>query len=218
YNRTVFTTFHEFHRQTFNKGITPAISEIKKGKKDVIVTGSALLTSRGIYKMSLNRYESALLLLLQKKANTPVSLTLKIPSTSVESNSDLKDTDGGDFVTINVLSMDRDIHTDYSDNHFKFHVKMDLKIAVSELTFNMDIDKDRKKLTSLITKQLNKDLNDLIHNIQKQQLDPFGFGDYARAFQYKEWKQVEVDWPSAFSKANVKVAPTIKILENGIIK
>ena len=52
----------------------------------------------------------------------------------------------------------------------------------------MDIDKDRKKLTSLITKQLNKDLNDLIHNIQKQQLDPFGFGDYARAFQYEEWK------------------------------
>jgi hypothetical protein len=34
--------------------------------------------------------------------------TLKIPSTSVESNSDLKDTDGGDFVTINVLSMNRD--------------------------------------------------------------------------------------------------------------
>lgn len=33
YNRTVFTPFHEFHRQTFNKGITPAISEIKKGKK-----------------------------------------------------------------------------------------------------------------------------------------------------------------------------------------
>ncbi|PKJ55315.1 Ger(x)C family spore germination protein [Bacillus sp. SN10] len=218
YNRTVFTTFHEFHRQTFNKGITPAISEIKKGKKDVIVTGSALLNSRGIYKMSLNRYESALLLLLQKKANTPVSLTLKIPSTSVESTSDLKDTDGGDFVTINVLSMNRDIHTEYSDNYFKFNVKMGLKISVSELTFNMDIDKDRKKLTSLITKQLNKDLNDLIHKIQKQQLDPFGFGDYARAFQYEEWKKVEDDWPSAFSKANVKVAPTIKILENGIIK
>lgn len=33
YNRTVFTTFHEFHRQTFNKGITPAISEIKKEKR-----------------------------------------------------------------------------------------------------------------------------------------------------------------------------------------
>lgn len=154
----------------------------------------------------------------KKKANTPVSLTMKIPSTQVESNSDLKDTEGKDFVTINVLNMNRDIHTGYSDNRFKFNIKMDFKVSVSELTFNMDIDKDRKKLTSLIAKQLNKDLNDLIHKIQKQQLDPFGFGDYARAFQYKEWKQVEDDWPSAFSKANVKVAPTIKILENGIIK
>ncbi|EJR65332.1 Ger(X)C family germination protein [Bacillus cereus VD115] len=218
YNRTVFTTFHEFHRQTFNKGITPAISEIKKGKKDVIVTGSALLTSRGIYKMSLNRYESALLLILQKKANTPVSLTIKIPSTRVESNSNLKDTEGNDFVTINVISMNRNIRSGYSDNRFKFNIKMNLKIAISEITFNMDLDKDKKKLTSLIARQLNKDLNELIHKIQKQQLDPFGFGDYARAFQYKEWKKVEDDWPNAFSKANAKVTPTIKILESGIIK
>lgn len=101
-----------------------------------------------------------------KKANIPVSLTMKIPSHSVETNSHLKDTEGEDFVSINVLSMNRDIRTDYSDNHFKFNVKMDFKIAVSELTFNMDIDKDRKKLTSLITKQLNKDLNNLIHKIQ----------------------------------------------------
>lgn len=168
--------------------------------------------------MSLNRYESALLLMVQKKANIPVSLTMKIPSNLVESNSHLKDTKGDDFITINVFSMSHDIGTDYSDNRFKFNIKMDLKIAVSELTFNMDIENDRKKLTSLITKQLNNDLNDLIHKIQKQQLDPFGFGDYARAFQYEEWKQVEDDWPSSFSKANVKVAPTIKILENGIIK
>ncbi|EJS70141.1 hypothetical protein ICU_01797 [Bacillus cereus BAG2X1-1] len=74
------------------------------------------------------------------------------------------------------------------------------------------------KLTPLITKQLNKDLNGLIHKIQKQQLDPFGFSDYARAFHYTEWKKVEDDWPSAFSKASVKVTPTIKTLESGIIK
>ncbi|WP_434164236.1 Ger(x)C family spore germination protein [Bacillus thuringiensis] len=220
YNRTVFTTFHEFHRQTFNKGITPVISEIKKGKKDIVVTGSALLTSRGVYKMSLNRYESALLLMLQKKANTPVSLTMKIPSTSVESNGNLKETEGEDFVTINVLTVKRNIDTGYNDNHFRFNTKMNFNVSISEMTFNMDIDKvkDKKKLTSFITKQLHNDLNDLIHKIQKQQLDPFGFGDYARAFQYKEWKKVEDDWPSAFSKASLKVTPTIKILENGIIK
>ncbi|PFI05921.1 spore germination protein, partial [Bacillus cereus] len=85
--------------------------------------------------MSLNRYESALLLMVQKKANIPVSLTMKIPSNLVESNSHLKDTKGDDFITINVLSLSHDIGTDYSDNRFKFNIKMDLKIAVSELTF-----------------------------------------------------------------------------------
>lgn len=64
----------------------------------------------------------------------------------------------------------------------------------------MDIDKDRKKLTSLVTKQLNKDLNNLIHKIQKQQLDPFGFGDYARAFQYEEWKKLKTLGRVSFQK------------------
>lgn len=170
--------------------------------------------------MSLNRYESALFLMLQKKANTPVSLTMKIPSASVENNSALTDTEGSDFVTINVLSINRDIGTDYSDNRFKFNIKLNFNISISEITFNMDIDKDKdkKKLSSLIAKQLNKDLNELIHKIQKQELDPFGFGDYARAFQFKEWQKIEDDWPSAFSKSSVKVTPTIKILESGIIK
>lgn len=69
----------------------------------------------------------------KRKANIPVSLTIKIPSHSVESNSHLKDTEGDDFVTINVLSMNRDIRTDYSDNHFKFKVKMDLKLPYLNL-------------------------------------------------------------------------------------
>ncbi len=154
----------------------------------------------------------------KKKANTPVSLTMQIPSASVENNSDLTDTEGSDFVTINVLSINRDIGTDYGDNRFKFNIKLNFNISIAEITFNMDIDKDKKKLSSLIAKQLNKDLNELIHKIQKQQLDPFEFDDYARAFQYKEWKKVEDDWPNAFSKASVKIIPTIKILESGIIK
>ncbi len=40
--------------------------------------------------------------------------------------------------------------------------------------------------------------------------------DILRPLLFKEWN--EDNWPSAFSKANVKVTPTIKILENGIIK
>ncbi|MEN1937535.1 Ger(x)C family spore germination protein [Paenibacillus sp. 102] len=218
YNRTVFTTFHEFHRQTFNKGITPAISEIEKGKRELIVTGSALLTRRGIYKMSLNRPESALLLMLQKEAIPPVSLTIHMPSVPVAIQGSLRNTKGKDFVTINVLDINRDISTRYNGNHFVFDMKMKLKASIAERTFDIDMKKDEEKLTALITKKLEKDFNDLIHKVQRQKLDPFGFGDYARAFQYKQWKEIENEWPNTFSEAIVKVTPTLRILENGIIE
>lgn len=84
--------------------------------------------------------------------NILVLFILKIFFILVESNSDLKDIDGGDFVIINVFSMNCDIYIDYSDNYFKFYVKMDLKIVVFEFIFNMDIDKDRKKLIFFIIK------------------------------------------------------------------
>ncbi len=58
----------------------------------------------GLYKMSLNRHESTLLI-LQKKANIPVSLTMHIPSAPVTSNNRLQDTKEKDFITINVLSI-----------------------------------------------------------------------------------------------------------------
>lgn len=218
YNRTVFTTFHEFHRQTFNKGITPAISEVEKGKRELVVTGSALLTRRGIYKMSLNRPESALLLMLQKEAIPPVSLTIHIPSAPVAIQGSLRNTKGKDFVTINVLDINRDISTRYNGNHFVFDMKMKLKASIAERTFDIDMKKDVEKLTALITKKLEKDFNDLIHKVQRQKLDPFGFGDYARAFQYKQWKEIENEWPNTFSEASVKVTPTLRILENGIIE
>ncbi|MEK4738191.1 MULTISPECIES: Ger(x)C family spore germination protein [Bacillus] len=218
YNRTVVATFHEFHQQTFNKGITPTISEIKEGENEIIVTGSALLTSRGIYKISLNRHESALLLMLKKKVNPPVSLTMPIYAKRVETDSSLRNSKEKDFITINVQDIKRDLSTRYDRNHFVFNIKLNLKISIAERTFDVNMKKDKGELAALITKQLNKDFNNLIHKIQREKLDPFGFGDYARAFQYEHWKKVENDWPNAFSEASVTVTPVVKILENGIIK
>lgn len=106
----------------------------------------------------------------------------------------------------------------YDRNHFIFNIKLNLKISIAERTFDVNMRKDKGELAALITKQLNKDFNNLIHKIQSEKLDPFGFGDYARSFQYKHWKKVENDWPNAFSEASVTVTPVVKILENGIIK
>jgi Ger(x)C family germination protein len=218
YNHTAFTTFQEFHRQSFDQGITPAISEIKKGEKDIVVTGSALLTNRGLYKMSLDRQESALLLMLQKKANPPVTLTIRLPSLPFKTQNSLKNVKGTDFVTLDVESLDRDLSTRYDRDHFAFDVKMKLNVAIDERTFNMNTKKYKEKLTAILAKQLGRDLNGLIKKVQKQQLDPFGFGEYARAYQYQHWKRVKNHWPTEFSKATVTVTPTLRILEHGVIE
>lgn len=216
YNRTSYTTIQEFHRQLFNKGITPTISEIKKGEKDLVMTGSALLTNQGFYKMSLNRQESAFLLMLQNKATMPVSLTIRMPSQAFETSYSSENMNNSEFITINVISMEQKCTTDYDRDHFAFGVKMKLNVSLAERTFNMK--KDQEKLDSILTKQLGKDLNRLIQKVQKQQLDPFGFGDYARAFQYQHWKRVENQWPTEFSKATVIVKPTVRVLDQGIIE
>jgi Ger(x)C family germination protein len=210
-NNTIFTTVQNFHTQLFNKGITPAVSEIKKGKNTIVVTGSALLNNRGIYKMSLNRRESELLLMLQEKAKPPIPFTLSIPTQSLKTLNVTKHEKGTDFVTINIYGLNRSISTDYEKNHFSFDVKMNLEVSLEERTFDVDMKKKQKQLAAILTDLLEKEFTGLIRKVQKKHLDPFGFGWYARAFQYKQWKKVDNRWPDEFSRATVKVTPTVEI-------
>ncbi|UQZ83762.1 hypothetical protein SK3146_02969 [Paenibacillus konkukensis] len=112
----------------------------------------------------------------------------------------------------------RDIETRYTNNQFQFNVKLKLDVSLAERTFNMNMGKNGDDLSAVLTGQLAGELNRLIQKIQKQELDPFGFGDYARAFQYRHWKTVEENWPAAFAKAAVTVSPALKILDHGIIE
>lgn len=217
-NRTAFTAIQHFHTLAFDKGITPAISEIKKGKKAIVVTGSVLLDKKARYKMSLNRRESALLLMLQKKAKLPVSLTIRMPPPSLKTSNIGKNGKDTDFVTVNIVGLSRSISTHYKKNRFSFDVKMNLEIDLAERTFDVDMKKKQEQLTAIITDQLEKELNGLIQKVQKQHLDPFGFGWYARAYQYQQWKKVDNRWPDEFSRATVTVTPIIKIKGHGVIQ
>ncbi|WP_286884462.1 Ger(x)C family spore germination protein [Aneurinibacillus sp. UBA3580] len=217
-NRTAFVTLQQFHTLAFDKGITPAISEIKKGKNAIVVTGSALLDNRGVHKMSLNRRESALLLMLQKKSRLPVSLTIRMPSSSLETLNIKKNRKNTDFVTVDIVGLSRSISTHYKKSRFLFDVKMNLEIDLVERTLDVDMKKKKEQLTAIITDQLEKELNGLIQKVQKQHLDPFGFGWYARAYQYQQWKKVDNRWPDEFSRATVTVTPIIKIKGHGVIQ
>jgi Ger(x)C family germination protein len=212
------TTLQQFHTLVFDKGITPAISEIKKGKNAIVVTGSALLDSRGVYKMSLNRLESRLLLMLQKKAQLPIPLTVRMPSLSLKKPNARENVKGKDFVTISIHKLSSKISTDYKKNHFSFDVKMNLDVSIEERTFDADMEKKQEQIAAILADQLEKKLNALIQKIQKKHLDPFGFGWYARAYQYQQWKKVDNRWPDEFSRATVTVTPIINIKTYGVIQ
>jgi hypothetical protein len=199
YNRRAIATVDEFHRESFDKGMTPSISEIKKGK-------------------ALNRRESAWLLMLQKKAKLPVSFTTRLPSASLKKSNFHKNIKGRDFISVNVTRLNRDLSTDYDSGHFTFDVKMKLDVSIVERTFDMDMKKNKGKLAAMITEQIGEELNGLIKKIQKQQLDPISFGDYACAFRYQQWKKVENHWPNKFSRATVTVKPSVKIIEYGVVE
>ncbi|WP_353936516.1 Ger(x)C family spore germination C-terminal domain-containing protein [uncultured Brevibacillus sp.] len=84
--------------------------------------------------------------------------------------------------------------------------------------FPFNMTKDYKKLEKMIEEELRHDYEQLIAKCQKKELDPFGFGLYARAYAYKDWKKVEDDWPKAFAKATVRIVPDVSIKGNGVIK
>ncbi|MED4726692.1 Ger(x)C family spore germination protein [Aneurinibacillus migulanus] len=218
YNGTVFTTSQKFHTYVFDKGITPAISEIKKDKNGLVVTGSALLDNKGKYKMSVNRRESALLLMLQQEATNPVVFTVRMPSLPFKKPNKLQNVKGQDFITININDSKRTITTRYKNNRFVFDIKMKLNVTLSERTFDMDMLKEKNRLSAVITKQFRKEVTALVEKVKKEKLDPFGFGWYARAYQYEHWKKNKDRWPDEFAKATVTITPDVKISTYGVIE
>ena len=77
-HETVMTTLHELHRQMYEKGITPAISDLEMDEK-LELRGTALLNEKGKYVDSLRVQENVLLMILQKQIKKELPLTLQLP-------------------------------------------------------------------------------------------------------------------------------------------
>ncbi|MCI1695701.1 Ger(x)C family spore germination protein [Aneurinibacillus aneurinilyticus] len=218
YNGTISTTLQKLHTHMFDKGITPAISEMKKDKKGLVVTGSALLDNKGMYKMSLSRRESSLLLLLRQEAKIPVVFTIRMPSLPFKRPNKLQNVKGHDFITLNITESKRNIKTRYKNNRFVFDIKMNLNVTLAERTFDMNMGKEKDRLSAIIAEQFKKEVTAFVEKVKKEKLDPFKFGWYARAHQYEHWKKNKDRWPDEFAKATVNITPNIKISSYGVIE
>lgn len=212
-HETVKTTMHELHRQMLEKGITPAISELRMDKKPELI-GTALLNEKGKHVGSLRFQEDELLRILQKQAKGDLSLSIRLPQ--------MKKRGGGifnnDVVSFNLGDINNKIKTAYRHGRFQFDILIRSNITLTERGFPFDVEKKSDELEKMIGEQVEQQFMKLISKIQKYKIDPIGLGLYARAYEFKEWQKVEDDWGNALSKADITVKVKIKMKSMGPVK
>ncbi|REE81270.1 Ger(x)C family germination protein [Paenibacillus taihuensis] len=207
------TTLFTMQRQIYEKGVTPYITELRREPGEIRLMGTALLNKEGKYVTSLNIVENELLQILQDEKYQDLTLTVVLPE---------KDKPGTVFhmgtVSFYVKKVNRKIKTSYRGGQFQFTYEIGLPIQITERLFDYNVKDDAHKLEQMINEQLNKQLRNLLQKLQKNKVDPIGLGLFARAFEYRNWKKVQNDWPEAFAKAEIHVNVHTSIKDYGEIK
>jgi Ger(x)C family germination protein len=209
--RAVKGTLQELHREVYEKGMTPIISEMKKGKK-LEYSGMTLLYNKGKYAASLDVPESTLLLVLKNEKRREFNLTIPIFPIEKEKNIFHKNE-----MSFQASRLKTKIKTSYKKDTFHFDMKVNMTVNIMERIFPEDEVK-KAELVKLMEKELQKQFTDLIKKIQKKKIDPIGLGLYARAYHYEQFKKVDNDWGKALAESDINVSVNVKINAYGAVK
>lgn len=200
---TVLTTLQEFHHDHFEKGITPAFTELKRQGDELLVTGTALLNDEGKYALSVGYLDSSLILMIKRGVKEPIPMSFLVNQPS-----------GVLSVQVNKIKNKMDVT--YKGDQLTFDIDLKLKVSITENTSSINLEKDVLKTQKFIEKKIKKHIEELFTKMQKHKLDPFGLGLHVRAHEYKKWKTFEDDWPEEFSKAKVNVKTDVTIIGYGV--
>lgn len=207
-NVTVKTTFKELYRQVKDKGITPSISSIKRiNNQKIKITGTMLLDYQNLFKESLSPNENKLLTLLQGKIKGDYPFTIKNPLKQINKQ----------WISISAQRMNVNTKVVYT-NRFKFQIQINMGTEIIEKYPGSYTSITNRELEKAISQQLKKELTKFIQKVKRANIDPIGFGLYARAFQYKNWVPYEQKWGEELSRANIDIKVNVKVRDVGSIK
>ncbi|CAN7739788.1 Ger(x)C family spore germination protein [Paenibacillus sp. LjRoot56] len=207
-NLVQVSTLFDLHRQMYEKGITPYLTDLRKDT-EVVAAGTMLLSKKGKYAYAISNTENQLLQMLQKEKNGPLSFTVKLPEEKGDSP----------FVTgalsFYALRIKRDLKVTFEENKFVFDIQCSIPIQLTDKPFTFDVRNDASKLEAEINQQLEAQMKSLVKKMQEHEVDPIGLGLYARAYQFKAWEHVQDEWGHAFSEADVRIHVKTKIKNMG---
>jgi Ger(x)C family germination protein len=207
-NLVQVTTLFDLHRQMYEKGITPYLTDLRKDT-EVVAAGTLFLSKKGKYAYTINNTENQLLQMLQKEKIGALSITVKLPEEKGESFFETG------TLSFYALRVKRDMKVTYEQNKFIFDIQLSMPIQLTEKPFTFDVRNDAPKLEAEINQQLEAKMRALVKKMQEHEIDPIGLGLYARAYQFKAWEHVQDEWGHAFSEAEVNIHVKTKIKNMG---
>jgi len=209
---SVKTTALDLHRQFYEQGMTPFISQIGLEKGKITMKGTALLGKGGKYATSLGFQETVLLLLLRGEVEEGMSLSYKLPGMEVTGPF------ATDVLSISLGKSGAKIKTAWREGEFHFQISVKAKVSISEELFRHDNWSNDLKLTGTIEELVQRDIEKLLAKFQQHRVDPVGFGIHARAFAYPHFKQVQEHWAEELARATFDVSVKLQIESSGPIK
>lgn len=195
----VYKTVQEIRSDISFKTIGYIIPYVTYENSSVKLLGYSIIKdSKSIGTVDYND-SNGLLYLLAKKVSMDYA---------IESPKDDKNT-----IAINTSLKKRRINTKYIDGKININVDLDIK---SKILYEYDIEsldkKDIKKIEDTMTKNIKKDINDIIKLSQEDYSTDFlGFGRYFKGQNPREYKNIswESEYPNA--KVNVNIKNTVTI-------
>ncbi|WP_139490259.1 Ger(x)C family spore germination protein [Brevibacillus dissolubilis] len=210
-NMNVKITLEDLRRDNYENGITASVTELRKDGK-ILVTGTALLDELGRYKLSIGPDENKLLHILQNNIKGEFSFTFR------DANRPKGEIFPDDAYSFSAGSISVKTKTGYQDDKFTFDIAVDMRVALTERFFPLDILKEGDKLEREMEREFEKRFKKFIGKIQAAKIDPIGLGIHARAYQYDHYKPVQNKWGEALSKADVNVKVKTVITSMGTTK
>jgi spore germination protein len=204
-------TLHEFNHKFSDRGQDPVLPILKIRKDNVIISGLALFQDdRYIDELQANKL-FYLKILLDKYRSGTHELGFKrerFNKIIQEKGMDGKKVYNKLFINIdNIRSSAKITLVDKEKLHFK--VEVDLQSRLLEATESIDLStpENMKFIQKEMSREMEREIKELIMNLQKKQVDPVGFGnEYFTHFRgeppsSKEWREIYKD---ATFEINVK--------------
>lgn len=209
---TVKTTAQELHRQLNDRAMTPSISEIKIENNKIMLKGTTLLSQKGQYRTSLSYQETSLLHILKNQAEPGVSLTFQVD--------DLQQTLPFNIDKVSFSLGDISVKTKsfYENGRFQYKIKVKSIIIITEKFLEFELLENSEEMENKLSKEMKKNIEALIKKCQDYEIDPFGFGFYARAYQYPLYKEAQSNWGQELSRADFDVEVDLRIGATGAVE